>query len=209
MPTDSRYRIGFGLPHTEESMGCRRTRTRIVAWLDQELTTVEAHRLEDHLADCPACQAHASLMQATQPMPPARPPDNGDNPRMDKMLEGVMDRYDQLDAEGLAFHRQRWWPTEVRLGAAHMIAYAAVLATAICWGWVSHLEAQEAVAAKDRLIQSIEHSRLTDAARPVAPVLQPTPLWATAGTLERPDLSNHATTPKFRTVATTPYRGTF
>ncbi len=213
-PTDSRYRIGLGLPYTEESMGCRRTRSRIVAWLDQELPTIEAHRIEDHLAECAACQSHASLLQATQPVPTTRPDQLNEEPRLDDLLEGVLTRYDQLDAQGLAFHRQRWWPTEVRLGAVHVVAYAAVLLTAIGWAWVSHLEAQAAVAAKDRALQDLaqRHPAGTASeaeATPVAPVLQPTPLWTTAGTLERPDLGRSATTPTFRTVATTPYRGTF
>ncbi|GEM_PF-4270314 len=195
-------------------MGCRRTRSRIVAWLDQELTSVESHKVEDHLAECTTCQAHASLLQATQPGPSTGPQDVEQEPFMADMLEGVLTRYDQLDAQGLAFHRQRWWPSEVRLGAVHMVAYAAVLATAICWAWVSHLEAAEAVAAKDRLLHSLERSRVTDGAAAdqaprAAPVLQPTPLWSTAGTLERPSLTTPATTPTFRTVATTPYRGTF
>ena len=194
-------------------MGCRRTRTRIVAWLDQELSEREARTVETHLAECPSCQSQATLLKATEPRPSLGPDDVGGEPYFDAMLSGVLSEGDELDADGQAFHRQRWFPAEVRLSAAHAVAYAAVLATALCWAWASHVEAQEAVATTDRLMQSLDHTRVTDAAPPARtyelPVLQTTPLWTTSGPLERPSLTTPATTPMFRTVATTPYRGTF
>ncbi len=194
-------------------MGCRRTRSRIVAWLDQELQAHEAQRIHDHLAGCPSCQAHASLLRATEPRPSCTPDDVGEAPVFDKLLTRVLDQYDHLDAKGLAFHREHWWPSEVRIPATHAVVYAAVLVTALGWAWVNHLEVQEAVAAKDLLIQILDRSRFTVASSPTPdlswPVLQPTPLWTTTSSPEQLYTTNPATNPLFRTVDTTPYRGTF
>jgi hypothetical protein len=142
------------------------------------------------------------------------PSDIAGEPFFNEMLSGVLDHYDELDAEGLAFHRQRWWPAEVRLSAVHAVAYAAVLATALCWAWASHLEAAEAVAAQERLVQKMDRHNAAEAAIPLKrqsfPVLQPTPLWTLTGAIHQPLFTpSTATKRTFRTVATTPYRGTF
>ena len=195
-------------------MGCRRTRSHIVAWLDGELGESDASRVQEHLESCPRCQAQASLLHATEPRPCPPPDDVEAEPFFAEMTDAILTRYDDLDAVGEAFHRQRWWPSELRLSALHAVAYAAVLLTALGWAWVSHLEAQEAIAAKDKLLDRLlqgtpDRTVLAEERAPIeayeAPVLQPAPLWSTAGTHAPPA----ATTVTIRPASTTPYRGTF
>lgn len=174
-------------------MDCLTARERLVPWLDDEISPGERDQIERHIEQCPACATAAGRLAEQQDvLARLRPPEHlplTKGPafwdRLDGRLSVELDRADQPAANPPAANRPLL-ERELRVSGRAALAYAAILAASLLWGWRAHSELERAVESSKQLNLALEREqRLSD---------EPSPL-------QQGD--------SFRTVDYTPSRGSF
>ncbi len=169
-------------------MRCSKARTRIVPWLDGELSPADSEVLEQHVADCKKCSEYMELMGKTNPSKTAPTHEPLPEAHWSSMHQSVMAAFDDHDIQERQRIASAWLPPIPRHQAA-AIAYAAILVLALSWGWSNHKAAVEANVARDSALEQLErYQQVVAEQQPLAPLPQ---------------------LPQVRPAAYVPYRDTF
>jgi anti-sigma factor RsiW len=117
-------------------MHCHEVEPLLVAWHDGELSPSAATQVEEHVAHCPHCVRRSQRLLDTTPTPWASPPADV-QARLHAAVDVdlVLAEAERRGPPAPAWRAPRWLTEPREVSPVAVIAYAALLALSLGWGW--------------------------------------------------------------------------
>ncbi len=138
-------------------MHCQEVEPQLVAWHDGELSPSAAQQVEEHLASCGRCVRRSQRLLAATPEP-LPPPSSQVTARLHAALDvdDILTEAERRGPPDAPWRLPRWLIEPWEVSPMAILAYAALLAASLGWGWMNGAPTTSTIAGAQPTAPSVQ-----------------------------------------------------